>query len=96
MFVGHGLTVPENNIDDLKGLDLKGKIAVVLRGAPREIPGPLAAHAQSSAEQWKHLRAAGAIGVASIYNTQRADILMSGALLIHNENIFAFKGRACR
>ena len=81
VFVGHGLTVPENNVDDLKGLDLKGKIAVVLRGAPKDIPGPLAAHAQSSAEQWKHLRAAGAIGVASIYNTQRADIPWARATL---------------
>ena len=27
-FVGHAFVIPENNIDDLKGVDLHGKIAV--------------------------------------------------------------------
>src|SRR5579863_9510086 len=34
VFAGYGLTVPEMNYDDLAGLDLKGKIAVVLSGSP--------------------------------------------------------------
>ena len=34
VFVGYGLTVPEMNYDDLAGLDLKGKVVVMLAGAP--------------------------------------------------------------
>lgn len=74
VFVGYGLRIPEAKVDDLAGLDLKGKIAVVLSGAPKDVPGPLAAHAQSAAERWRNLRAAGAIGTATIYNTNRGDI----------------------
>ena len=74
VFVGYGLKVPEAGIDDLKGLDLKGKVAVYLRGAPKSLSGALAAHAQSTAEHWKHLRAAGAIGAASMFNSNSSDI----------------------
>jgi len=35
VFVGYGLVIPENEIDDLAGLDLKGKIAVYLKPADR-------------------------------------------------------------
>lgn len=73
-FVGNGLVVAEAGIDDLKGMDLKGRIAVVLPGAPKTLPGPLASHAQSTAELWRGLRRAGAIGIARLYNTNRADI----------------------
>ena len=38
VFVGHGLVIPELHIDELAGLDLKGKIAVFINGGPRSIP----------------------------------------------------------
>src|SRR5688500_249855 len=47
VFAGHCLKVPEAKIDDLAGIDLKGKIVFCLSGAPAQLPGPLAAHAQS-------------------------------------------------
>jgi Zn-dependent M28 family amino/carboxypeptidase len=74
VFVGWGLTVPEQNYDDLAGLDLHGKVAVIVSGSPSEIPGPLAAHYQSSAERWKAFRKAGAIGILSIPNPASMDI----------------------
>lgn len=74
VFVGWGLTIPEQKYDDLAGLDLKGKVAVMINGAPSEIPGPIAAHHQSSAERWKALRDAGAIGVVAIPNPASMDI----------------------
>ena len=52
VFAGYGLSIPEKNYDDLAGLDLKGKVAVIVAGAPAEIPGALAAHAQSAKERW--------------------------------------------
>jgi len=74
VFVGYGLTVPENNYDDLAGLDLKGKIAVVFAGSPAEIPGALSSHYQSGGERWKALHKAGAIGIVTILNPASMDI----------------------
>ena len=56
VFVGYGLSIPEANHDDFKDLDVRGKVVVYLNGAPPSIPGPLAAHTQSSLERaavWK-------------------------------------------
>ncbi|ABF43338.1 peptidase M28 [Candidatus Koribacter versatilis Ellin345] len=74
VFVGYGLTIPEKNYDDLAGLDLKGKVAVIFSGSPASIPTELASHAQSAAERWKALKAAGVVGVISIPNPKAMDI----------------------
>ena len=74
VFVANGLKIPEKNLDDLGGLDLRGKIVVYLAGSPAEIPGALAAHYGSLAERWKVLRAAGAIGMITIPNPASMDI----------------------
>jgi hypothetical protein len=87
VFVGHGLVVPEAGVDDLKGLDLKGRIAVVLGGAPKGLPAALAAHAQSTRELWSGLRSAGAVGVVRLYNTNTADIPWERATLSRAEPV---------
>jgi len=74
IFVGYGLKIPEKNYDDLAGLDLKGKVVVLLSGSPAEIPTALSAHYQSPSERWKALREAGAIGIISIPNPASMDI----------------------
>ena len=74
VFAGYGLSVPEKNYDDLAGLDLKGKVAVIISGAPADIPGALASHYQSAAERWKALRKAGAVGTVVILNPAAMDI----------------------
>jgi Peptidase family M28 len=74
VFAGYGLQIPEVHHDDFAGLDVRGKLVVILRGAPASIPGPLAAHMQSAAERaalWKRL---GAIGIVSIANPKNMDI----------------------
>src|SRR5579859_6801952 len=81
VFVGHGLVIPELNINDLAGLDLKGKIAVVLAGGPKEIPGAIKAHYSHPKQQWGALRKAGAIGLAVIRNPKSMDIPWSRATL---------------
>jgi Zn-dependent M28 family amino/carboxypeptidase len=80
-FIGHGLQIPEAHLDDLAGADLKGKIAVILAGAPQRIPGPLAAHSQSFDERWKSLKAAGVIGIVTIANPKNSDIPWARAAL---------------
>ncbi|HET8547941.1 MAG TPA: M28 family peptidase, partial [Bryobacteraceae bacterium] len=80
IFVGYGLQAPDVKYDDLSGLDLRGKVAVFLSGAPSFIPGALAAHLQR-AERWKRLRVAGAVGTASISDPQITDIPWERATL---------------
>lgn len=80
-FAGYGFAVPENNFDELAGLDLKGKIVVYLTGGPKDIPGPLLSHNQSAAERWQRAKAAGAIGFATIGNPKTSDIPWSRARL---------------
>jgi Zn-dependent M28 family amino/carboxypeptidase len=74
VFVGYGLTIPEKNYDDLAGLDLKGKVAVIFGGSPAEMPGALASHYQSAGKRWKSLRKAGVVGVVSLPNPASMDI----------------------
>jgi hypothetical protein len=74
VFVGYGLRAPEKSYDDLAGLDLSGRIAVVVSGGPAEVPDPLRAHYQSTAERWRILREAGAIGVITIQNPRTANL----------------------
>ena len=72
VFAGYGLQVPESKHDDLAGLDLKGKVVMLLTGGPSSIPGPLLAHYQNT--RWSYLKQAGAVGVISIQNPKGQDI----------------------
>jgi hypothetical protein len=72
VFVGYGLAVPEARHDDFAGLDLKGKVVVLLTGGPPQISGPLKAHYQ--AHRGEALKRAGVIGVIQIQNPRGQDI----------------------
>ena len=72
VFVGYGLTVPELHYDDLDGLDIHGKVVLLLSGGPSDIPGPLRAHYQNT--RWSALKRAGAIGVIGIQNPIGQDV----------------------
>lgn len=70
VFAGYGITAPEHNYDDYAGLDVKGKIVVLLRHEPQEFDEKsvfagklLTAHAQfwSKAVNAKQHGAAGVI-----------------------------------
>jgi Zn-dependent M28 family amino/carboxypeptidase len=75
VFVGWGLDIPEKGYSDLQGVDLTGKIAVLLfGGSPSEIPGPLSAHYNAIRERWSALKKAGAIGIITIFNPHSMDI----------------------
>ena len=74
VFVGYGLDIPERQINDFKGVDLKGAIVVFIAATPQSLPGPLQAHFGSAAERWKMYKAAGAIGTASIANPKNVEV----------------------
>ena len=66
VFVGYGLDVPEARYSDLKGVDLRGKIAVYVRSGPDTLPPTVRSHAQATDVRWSGLRAAGAVGYISV------------------------------
>ena len=72
VFAGYSLQIPEARHDDLAGLDLKGRVVLLLTGGPSSIPGLLLAHYQNT--RWSYLKAAGAVGVVSIQNPKGQDI----------------------
>lgn len=74
VFVGHGLRSAEAKVDDFAGLDVRGKVVVLLTGAPESIPGALAAHLQSAGERGTLLRELGAAGMVTIANPKSMDI----------------------
>jgi Zn-dependent M28 family amino/carboxypeptidase len=84
VFAGYGLKIPERNLDELAGLDVKGKIVVYLAGSPSDIPTALASHYQTAGERWKALKAAGAIGVVAVMNPASMDIPWSRISLNRN------------
>jgi Zn-dependent M28 family amino/carboxypeptidase len=64
VFLGYGLHMPEARHDDFAGMDLKGKIAVVISGGPAEISGALKAHARR--DRARLLAERGAVGLISL------------------------------
>jgi Peptidase family M28 len=81
VFAGYGLTVPEMNYDDFAGLDVRGKIVVMLGGGPSNIPGPLKAHYQNGLERRRFLQRAGVVGTVTIQNPNTADVPWSRSAL---------------
>jgi Zn-dependent M28 family amino/carboxypeptidase len=74
VFVGYGLRVPETSYDDFAGLDVKGKVVVLISGSPSDMPSALASHYQSMSERAKALHDAGAVGIVSVPNPASMDI----------------------
>ena len=64
VFVGQGIHSPENGIDDYAGVDIAGKIVVVVSGAPKGLPGEIASTLASSKTEYASEN--GAVGMISI------------------------------
>jgi Zn-dependent M28 family amino/carboxypeptidase len=64
VFVGYGLDVPGQGYDDYRGLDVRGKIVVMLSGFPKGMPSEIAAYASDAKGDAAEKR--GAIGIISI------------------------------
>jgi Zn-dependent M28 family amino/carboxypeptidase len=70
VFVGYGISAPDQGIDDYKGLDVRGKIVVVLAGMPTGLDSEISAHLgdTKSAMAARH----GAIGLVTIPTAKSA------------------------
>jgi hypothetical protein len=72
VFIGYGLHLPSQGHDDFAGLDLKGKIAVVLSGGPADISGPIKANARVMRPQL--LGRLGAVGLITLTTAHQLEI----------------------
>jgi hypothetical protein len=70
VFAGYGLVAPELGIDDYKGLDVRGKVVVVLNGFPRDMKSDIGAHLNSDKRRVASER--GAIGLLTIRTLSEA------------------------
>ena len=66
VFVAYGVHAPELGWDDYAEVDVKGKIAVMLNGAPASFPIDQRAFHSSGLEKSRQLEARGAIGVVTL------------------------------
>lgn len=70
VFVGYGLEAPEIGIDDYKGLDVRGKIVIVLNGFPNGMKSDVGAHLNSDKRRVASRH--GAVGLVSIRTLSEA------------------------
>lgn len=66
VFAGFGVTAPERKHDDYASIDARGKIVVVLSGAPSRFPSTLRAHHSSSHMKAVNAAAHGAAGLLTV------------------------------
>ncbi len=67
IYVGRGIHAPEIGIDDYAGIDVEGKIVVVLRGAPEGLNTEISAHYGGSSAKAAAAAKQGAVGMISFY-----------------------------
>jgi len=63
VFVGYGASEPKLGYDDYAGVDVKGKIVVIISGAPDKFSSSVSAHTRNAAAILKAASDHGAIGV---------------------------------
>lgn len=78
VFVGYGITATGLGYDDYKGMNVKGKVVLVLRGAPSSFPSSDASHHQNAVTIQKNALDHGAVGVLMITASNSGRGLMGG------------------
>ena len=80
VFAGYGVSEPSLGYDDYAGIDVKGKIVLVTRGAPDKFSSSVAAHTMNTTQILKVAAEHGAVGVmmCSIDSTARLPNLSRG------------------
>ncbi|MCW2351263.1 M28 family metallopeptidase [Sphingobium sp. B12D2B] len=72
VFAGYGLSIAEAGHDDFAGIDVKGKVVVVLSGGPADISGALKSDARSA--RAKLLAERGALGMIALTTPKQVEI----------------------
>ena len=66
VFVGYGLSLPAFGYDEYAGIDVKGKIVVLIPGGPEKIPSDERGHTTLFASKEATAKAHGALGVVTL------------------------------
>lgn len=74
VFAGFGVVAPGYKQDDYRGLDVKGKIVVILAGAPKWFQGEERAHYGNAVTKRMAAAAHGAAGVITVYTPTRQTV----------------------
>ena len=83
VFLGYGLHLPKQGADDFAGLDLKGKIVVVLSGGPAEISGPIKSSARFARAEL--LGKLGAVGIVTLTTPKQTEIPWARQILLASQ-----------
>ncbi|MDP8993424.1 MAG: M28 family metallopeptidase [Pseudomonadota bacterium] len=70
VFAGYGIHAPELGFDDYRGLDVRGRVVVLLGGVPQGLPSDLAAHLAN--EKVRTAARRGAAGVILLRGAEEA------------------------
>ncbi|WP_255874913.1 M28 family metallopeptidase [Microbulbifer elongatus] len=71
VFVGYGIEAPEFGLDDYAGLDVQGKIVVMLDGRPQRLPNEVGAHFASGRSKRATAARHGAVGYITLNTPAR-------------------------
>jgi len=74
VFVGFGVVAPGFKRDDYAGVDVKGKIVVMLAGAPATLPTEERAHYGNGVTKRKLAAERGAVGTITVYTPTREKV----------------------
>jgi Zn-dependent M28 family amino/carboxypeptidase len=74
VFVGYGVVSAKFGLDDYQGIDVNGKIVVVLHGRPNKLPSEEGAHIGSGHEKRRHAVERGAVGFITVHTPKREKI----------------------
>lgn len=80
VFLGYGLHLPLQGADDFAGMDVKGKVVVVLSGGPADISGPVKSNARFARSEL--LGKLGAVGLIALTTPKQVEIPWSRQLLL--------------
>ena len=90
LFVGYGVHAPDSGYDDFAGVDLTGKIAVVLSGAPPTLPHDERAYYTKTTVKYAELARCHAVGVVTVL-TPEDDARVPWAIRINGTRFSAMR-----
>jgi hypothetical protein len=70
IFIGYGISAPHLGHDDLAGIDVKGKVVLMIPGVPDKFPASERAHFNSMVTRAEMAAVKGAVGAISLANEQ--------------------------
>jgi Zn-dependent M28 family amino/carboxypeptidase len=73
VFVGHGVIAPEQSYDDYDGIDVRGKIVLLISGAPPSFPSTLRAFYSDSRVKLAEAAQRGAVGILVMSDAEMAE-----------------------